>query len=437
MKSFFPFILVSIFTLTLSIVARGNDADKRVAMTPDFIDQLMIEAQGHSPALAAAGARADSASAAVGSVRVWDDPTFTFGLWQSSSKGFEASEEGDIIYGLEQKLPTFGRPELARHVAEAEAAKEQLNVDYETQKLRRDLTVALVELALADESIDLAQQDLGWLETTVAAVDSRYKVGKSSQVEWLKIQTERAVAANELKTLKLERDHRQVEINRLLNRNLHAPWPAMALPGIIDAVPDDDQLASAALNFAPQLKVMQQEITENEAAAQVTRRQRLPEIGVGVQARQFSGDGGLREGTLSVSFSLPWLNSKRYDSDFRRDQAKVRAAESDAADYTLSISEEVHHLTVELDAARRQALLYRDEIIPLTEQALSSASTAWENNLGIFQDVLDTRRMLVENRLDLAQSIADQSRTLAELTLLTGIKDFSSHVAGSTPPAIP
>ncbi|HSY53275.1 MAG TPA: TolC family protein, partial [Opitutaceae bacterium] len=303
MKSFFPFILVSIFTLTLSIVARGNDADKRVAMTPDFIDQLMIEAQGHSPALAAAGARADSASAAVGSVRVWDDPTFTFGLWQSSSKGFEASEEGDIIYGLEQKLPTFGRPELARHVAEAEAAKEQLNVDYETQKLRRDLTVALVELALADESIDLAQQDLGWLETTVAAVDSRYKVGKSSQVEWLKIQTERAVAANELKTLKLERDHRQVEINRLLNRNLHAPWPAMALPGIIDAVPDDDQLASAALNFAPQLKVMQQEITENEAAAQVTRRQRLPEIGVGVQARQFSGDGGLREGTLSVSFS--------------------------------------------------------------------------------------------------------------------------------------
>ncbi|HSY53001.1 MAG TPA: TolC family protein, partial [Opitutaceae bacterium] len=135
--------------------------------------------------------------------------------------------------------------------------------------------------------------------------------------------------------------------------------------------------------------------------------------------------------------SLPWLNSKRYDSDFRRDQAKVRAAESDAADYTLSISEEVHHLTVELDAARRQALLYRDEIIPLTEQALSSASAAWENNLGIFQDVLDTRRMLVENRLDLAQSIADQSRTLAELTLLTGIKDFSSHVAGSTPPAIP
>jgi outer membrane protein TolC len=437
MKFSSHFILVLIFASTLSSVARGNVGDVQAAITSDFVDQLLIEAQGHSPALAAAGARSDAASAAVNSVRVWEDPTFTLGFWQSSSKGFEASQEGDIIYGIEQKLPTFGRPELARHVAEAEAAKEQLNVGYETEKLRRDLTVALVELALADESVGLAQQDLGWLEATVTAVDNRYKVGQSSQVEWLKIQTERAKAANDLTTLKLERDHRQVEINRLLNRDLHAPWSVVALPGIADAVPYDDRLVSAALNFEPELKVMRQEIAENEAAAQMTKRQRLPEIGVGVEGRQFSGDGGFREGTVTVNFSLPWLNSKRYDSDFRRDQARVRAAERDAADYTLSVGEEVHHLTVDLDTARRQALLYRDEIIPLTEQTLASASTAWENHLGLFQDVLDTRRMLVENRLALAQSVADQARTLAELTLLTGIKDFPSYVAGHAPTTTP
>jgi cobalt-zinc-cadmium efflux system outer membrane protein len=437
MKFFSHFIFVSIFLSALSALARGNVANERVVITADFIDQLLVEAQGHSPALAAANARADASSAAIDSVRTWEDPMFSLGYWKSTSQGFEASQQGNIIYGLDQKLPTFGRPELARHVAEAEAAKEQLNVGYETQKIRRDLTVALVELALADESIDLAQQDLNWLETMVAAVDDRYKVGKSSQVDWLKIQTEHAKAANELKTLKLERDHRQVEINRLLNRDLHAPWSVVALPGIADAVPGDDRLVSAALNFAPELKVMQQEVTENEAAAQVTRRQRLPEVGVGLQARQYSGDGGIREGTVTVNFSLPWFNSKGYDSDFRRDQARVRAAERDAADYTLGIGEEVHHLSVQLDAARRQALLYRDEIIPLTEQTLASASTAWENNLGLFQDVLDTRRLLVENRLSLAQSVADQVRTLAELTLLTGIKDFPSYVAGNTPTANP
>ncbi|HXB03184.1 MAG TPA: TolC family protein [Opitutaceae bacterium] len=437
MKLLSHFISISILASTLPAAARANVAAERTVIAAGFIDRLLAEAQTRNLALAAAGARADAAAAGVDSVRVWEDPTFTLGYWKSTSQGFEATQQGDIIYGLDQKLPTFGRPELARHVAEAEAAKEQLNVGYETQKLRRDLTVALVELALADESIDLARQDLDWLETMVTAVDDRYKVGKSSQVEWLKIQTEHAKAANDLTTLKLERDHRQVEINRLLNRNLHAPWPVVALPDIADAVPYDDRLVGMALNFAPELKIMQQEITENEAASQVTKRQRLPEIGVGLQGRQYSGDGGFREGTVTVNFSLPWLNSKRYDSDFRRDQAKVRAAERDAADYTLTIGEEVHHLTVELDAARRQALLYRDEIIPLTEQTLASASTAWENNLGLFQDVLDARRMLVENRLALAQSVADQVRTLAELTLFTGIKDFPSYVASNAPTTTP
>jgi outer membrane protein TolC len=437
MKFLSHFISLSILASALTAVARAGVAEERVAITPDLVDQLLAEAQTNNPALQAADARADAAAAGVDSVRVWEDPMFTLGYWKSTSQGFEASQEGDIIYGIEQKLPTFGRPELARHVAEAEAVKEQLNVGYETQKLRRDLTVALVELALADESIDLARQDLDWLEAMAATVDDRYKVGKSSQVEWLKIQTEHAKAANDLTTLKLERDHRQVELNRLLNRNLHAPWPVAALPGVADAVPYDDRLVGAALNFSPALKIMQQEIAESEATAQVTKRQRLPEIGVGLDARQYSGDGGIREGTVTVNFSLPWLNSKRYDSDFRRDQARVRAAERDTADYTLTISEEVHHLTVELDGARRQALLYRDEIIPLTEQTLASASTAWENNLGLFQDVLDARRMLVENRLALAQSVADQVRMLAELTLLTGVKDFQSYAAGNAPTAIP
>jgi len=136
---------------------------------------------------------------------------------------------------------------------------------------------------------------------------------------------------------------------------------------------------------------------------------------------------------VTVNFTLPWLNARRYDSDFQRDRASVRASERDAADYLLTIREEIHHLTVELDTARRQVLLYRDELIPLTEQTLASANTAWANSLGLFQDVLDARRMLVEHRLMLEQALAGQARQLAELSLLTGRTDFAPF----TPPVAP
>ncbi len=415
---------------SLPVAVRAEVATPRptVEVTPDLVDKLVMEAREHSPAIAAAGARADAAASAVGAVRTWEDPMFIVGLSLPTARGFKSSEEGNLIYGVEQKLPLFDRPKLARQAAEADAAKEKLTVALETAKLRRDLHLALAGLALDDSTIELTEQDIGWLEATLAAVDHRYRVGKVSQVEWLKIQTERAKTLDRLKTLKLEREHQQVEVNRLLNRDLHAAWPVVTLPAVQAPLPYSDELVSAALQAEPKLKIIRQEAVQADAMSRVTREQRRPEIGVGVQGRSYTGDAGFREGMVTVNFTLPWLNAGRYESDYRRDRARLRASEHDAADYTLTIREELHHFIVELDAARRQALLYRDELIPLTEQTLFSASTAWANSLGLFQDVLDARRMLVDHRLMLAQALAMQVRTNAELTLRTGIADFSSLI---------
>jgi outer membrane protein TolC len=397
-------------------------------ITVAWVDRLLAEAQGRSPAIAAAGARAEAATAAVGGVRTWEDPVFTIGLALPTARGTKSSEDGNILYGVEQKLPVFGRPRLAREAAEAEAAQEKLGVAYETQKLRRDLRVALVELALADESVDLARQDLGWLEMTQAAVDQRYRVGKTSQVEWLKAQTERAQARDRLKTLVLQREHRQVGVNRLLNRDLNAPWPAVALPAASPPLVDDAALIAAAEEADPRLQVLRQDITRAETMARVTRQRRQPDIGIGVQGRNYSGDGGLREGLVTVSFTLPWLNARRYDQDFQRDRARMRASEFESADYALALRESLHRALIDLDAARRQVRLYRDELIPLTEQTLASARTAWENNLGRLQDLLEARRLLVDNRLVLAQALAEQGRLQAELCFRTGRADLAPFV---------
>jgi len=406
-------------------------------ITPEFVDQLAAEAQDRNPAVAAAAARADAASASVDAVRTWEDPMMKLGLDESTPRGMPASQTGNIVYGVEQKLPVFGQPGLTRRVAEADAAKEQANVAYESQALRRDLTTALAALALADRSVELAQEDLGWIQTLLDAVDHRYKVGQSSQVEWLKVQTEQAKALDHLKSLEVESHHWEAELNRLLNRDLAVAWPRVKLPAIQPAVPYTDELINAAMRSEPKLKVMQQEIVAAQAAVRLTRRQRLPEVGIGLEARQYSGDGGIRDGALMLNFSVPWLNGSRYDSDIRRSEALVRVSEREADDYTLTIRRELHRLTSDLDDARRQALLYRDKIIPLTEQTLNSARAAWENNLGLFQDVLDTHRMLLDNQLTLAQATATQLNLLAELTLMTGVKDPTAFAAPANSAPLP
>jgi outer membrane protein TolC len=174
---------------------------------------------------------------------------------------------------------------------------------------------------------------------------------------------------------------------------------------------------------------MRQESESAQAAADLTRRERLPDVSLGLEARQYSGDGGLREGMVTVSFSVPWLNKDRYDDEWRRDQQRKRASELEATDYALSVRELLHHHIFELDAARRQALLYRDRLIPLTRQTLASAQAAWEQNLGPFQDIIDAHRALLADQLALARALTDQGAMLAEIELLTGSRDAATLAA--------
>jgi cobalt-zinc-cadmium efflux system outer membrane protein len=195
------------------------------------------------------------------------------------------------------------------------------------------------------------------------------------------------------------------------------------------------ELVDAALLAEPQLKVLRQESVSAQASADLTRKQRLPDVSVGIEARQYSGDGGFREGTATVSFSLPWLNKGRYDNDWRRDQARKRASDFAAADYALSVRELLHHNVVDLDAARRQAVLYHDQLIPLTQQTLSSSEAAWEHNLGPFQDILEAHRMLLQDELALAHSLTDQDTLLAEISFFTGSHGTGDLVALAGSPA--
>jgi outer membrane protein TolC len=409
---------------------------KQVEITPEFVDRLVLEARGQNPGLEAASSRVEAAKSAVAAVRTWEDPIASFGLWGSTSRGFEASQEGNLIYGLDQKLPLYGRPELMRKLADADASKEEFAADFEAQKLRRDLVVALTGLALANREAEVSEEDLSWLDATLDTVDHRYRVGQASQVDWLKIQTARAMAVDDLKTKRHEREHSTLALNRLLNRNLHAPWPRLALPPLQPPIFYTEQLVDAALASEPELKVIRQESASAQAAANLTRKQRLPDVSVGVQARQYSGDGGLREGTATVSFSVPWLNRGKYDDDWRRDQQRKRASDFAATDYALTIREELHHHVVDLDAARRQAVLYRDQLIPLTQQTLASSQASWEHNVGPFQDILDAHRMLLADDLALAHALTNQAQVLAEISLLTGSRDMGALVtlAGDPPP---
>jgi len=79
------------------------------------LNQLVKELDAKNPAILASLARTNAAAASVRAVRSWEDPIARVG-------GIGAREElrasdGDLLYGVEQKLPLFGKPARRRRVA--------------------------------------------------------------------------------------------------------------------------------------------------------------------------------------------------------------------------------------------------------------------------------------------------------------------------------
>ena len=417
-------ILLSLLVLAARVCLAGDGATNALVLTPELVNQFAEEMRTNHPALAAAAARTNAAAAGLAAVRTWEDPMFRFG--GMAAEEMMRAEDGDILYGAEQKLPLWGKPALARRVARAELGVESARADYQFQILRSDFAKAAFRTALAERIVAIGEQDLAFVQMTSEATDSRYRSGAATQVEVLQVQNERSKRATQLQSDRDKLAHERVTLNRFLNRDLQSPWPTLQLPPVASPVIYNERLMDFATKYEPKLRMMRELIKQSEATVEATRRARLPDVSVGAVSRNYSGNSEWRQAEFMLSFNLPLFNRSQYRAEIRRDEAKLKASEADVADYSLSVREEIHNLTVKIDAARREAVVYRDEILPRSETAIESARAAWETGRGMLRDVLDTRRMLVEARLMFARAVAEQYQMLSELVLCCGLGDLEA-----------
>jgi len=426
----------SLLTAQAEDESKAAEATNIVVISTGYINRLVAEARTNNPSLKAADARVRSATLNAGAVRTWEDPMAMFGGSVYSSRGFNPSEDGNLAYGVEQKLPLWGRPRLTRRVAEAETSLREAEVGYRFRQLRSEITKALLMTALAERVVDIGEQDKAWVEAIAKATDNKYRAGQAVVADTLQIQNEAAKRNDTLRTDRLRLAHERFTLNRLLNRDVSSTWPSLQLPPVAPAIPLSSKLLALALQNEPKLKVLEQEIKQAAASAELTRKTRLPDVSFGVEGRQYGGDGEFRSGMFTLRFSLPWANRDKYRKDYDRDVERQKSAEQEREDQVLVVREELHHLAVGIEATRREALLHTEEISVRAMQALSSRLSEWEGGRGAFRDVLDARRALLESELMSARAVAEEHQMVADMLLWTGLENLEALRPLATEPAL-
>jgi len=338
----------------------------------------------------------------------------------------DPAEEGNLVYGVEQSLPLLGKETAARAVAQAQAESEAARTDARFQELRRDLAVSLFEAALARRAIELAEVDQAWVEEIARNLESRLSTGTSTQVEVLRLQTELAQRKVEVENLRSRELEALAVVNRRLGRDPQIALPRFQLPEPAQPIRYNDRLVQLALGAEPRLRVLATERNTAGAVVEATRRSQRPNLAVGVEGRQYGGDGDFRGGTFLLSVNLPLWNRNKFRQDLARDRERLRAAEDDQADTALAVREEIHHITLRLDIARREALLYRDEILPRAERTYRASLAQWSAGRGDLRDVLESHRTVLAARFQFSRAVAEQWTALSELVLCCGLGDLEA-----------
>ena len=389
------------------------------------VDELLEMGRQLNPGLAAAALDAQAAQARIGAAGKFPDPMFKTEFWDMRAARISALPEnvGTVKYSVEQTVPLWGKRELERKIARAEAgsaADERRGV--ETELLARIKTVFANSYA-ANQAIGINQELLGSVATVARIAESRYGQGRGNQQDAVTAEVERGRLQAELARLEGDRRGWVAQLNALLNRPAGAP---LATPQALRPVPEPDALPLAELlervrRDNPQLAAEQATITAAERNAELVRRNWYPDPTFGFTVFDEDGSNGRQfggyEAMISLAIPLQWgLRRAQEQEALAKAAASRTRREATAAD----LRGQLEQAWWGLDAARRGERILRDINIPQSDVVLQSALAGYELGRSDLPSVLLAEQAVLRVTLDRIALLVEQQMRLAELERVIG-----------------
>ncbi len=389
------------------------------------VESLLKLARDANPELAAMRHEAQAFSERASSAGALPDPMLRTELMDITRQGAASSVNllpgtaGSTKYTLIQALPFWGKRELRRELAQAEAQQARSRADTSWEDLAARIKTSHAQYyvysraeALTRELLDLAAQ----LEKISQA---RYASGLAPQQDAIRAQLEQTSIRSDLVELENAVHHSKVKLNALLNRPATAP---LAVPLAPRKLPVADKLDHQALQDNlrarnPQLSTENARVNAAAKNRELVYRNRYPDFNLGVSPLQTANQ--VREWGLMVEFNLPLQQESRRAQE-REAQSMLAAAESRREATQNQLLADLAESFSELEAARRIENLAQNSQLPQAELSFKAALAGYENGKVDFSTLLDAQRQIRKAKLDVLKAQGEAQKRLAEIERLLG-----------------
>lgn len=407
-----------------SLIALGSNPASAAELGSD-LPGLLDYARAQSPELAAMRQETAAASARIQPAGALPDPVLRVELENLNNYGTSNAPSllpwkvGDTKYTLMQAIPLWGKRELRRQVATADAQQASAREEASWRELAGRIKAAYAQYYLAAGNERITRQVGDLLARMEQLAQARYAGGLAAQQDAIRAQLEQTALRAELIATEADRRQARARLNALLARESGA---ALAEPQTLRPLPpaealDLDALVQRAWAGSPAVAAEEARLRAAQGNRELTQRNRYPDLQLGVVPTQM----GSRITTwgLMVEMNIPLQRETRRAQE-REAEAMVGAQVARTQALRAQLLGELGENLAGLEAARRSETLIGGQMLAQSELSFQSALAAYETGKVDFATLLDAQRQIRRAKADRLKAQVEAQMRLAEIERIVG-----------------
>jgi len=428
MKPFQLFLCsFSIFLTAQAEPPKKSDAPAPGALSLGAVTDSVL---ANNPSIKEARARWDAMKQRVPQVAAWDDLKVSGSTRLARFVDVATNSFTDQMLSVEQMIPLSGKNQSRARIATAEAlgGLEELR--------RRELDVvararaAYYRLAKGYALVELNRANESSLAQTLEISRARLEVGNQGQADVLTAEGELIRIEEARRDLERSISDDTTQLKVLMNRDPFSPLGQPVASSAHAALPSLENLRSLMLLNRPEVRMAEAALAAAKAKVELAKREWIPDPAISIQAQRYNGASqAASEVSAGVSFSVPWLNDKKYRAGETEAQSGVEAAQRALEAARTEALGLLRDQLQKIETFHHHTELFESRLLPNARQTLQTSRANYEGGKAGFLEMVISDRALREVEAMHQQHLADYQVALAELEALVGadLHLFSPH----------
>lgn len=387
------------------------------------LDSLIEEGLENNPRVQAAYNKWQAGEHKVKQVKSLPDPMADYSYFGKNVETRVGPQEHK--YGISQTIPFPGKL-IIKGKSQSKYA-QMLEEQYEAVKREviKDIKFVYYDIFWVDSAIQVTEGEKAVLESLEKVAQRRYESNLTSQQDVIKAQSELSNLINKLLILRQNRKSLEAKMDSLLNRPRGTGLEDVKGSKPTEFKYDLEELQNMAKESRQELLAADLGIERAKYEKSLAYMGFIPDVTLGFDYIQVGEDhttannDGQDAWLGKVAVNVPiWFD--KLGARIREKKASLEAAKKNYENVENSVSYEISDLYFKVTTYKEIISLYKNALVPQTEQAFEVTKTGYETGEVDFLDWLDAERVLLQTRLAYYKAIADYQKSLAYLERVIG-----------------